>query len=172
MKQDRRFLDLRDPTKYAAFATVRNLVAEYDEDTVRRAFAEVVATGKLRRWSEGYALSKARGVQCPLRASGRRCMGPACAGCAVPVHDHGTLWSHGRKPVAYVAQPYGISPDKFEALAAWCSANGFRCRVDVASSWHFPGGTLLVVLAPAGGRFWSLEWKPAGRRRIRAGGAA
>lgn len=169
---DSRFLDLLDPTKHAAFATVRNLVAEYDDDTVRRAFAEVVAAKKLKRWSDGYSLSAAKGKQCPTRAAGLRCRGETCAGCAVPVADHGTLWSYGRKPVVYVAQPYGISPVKFEALSAWCSTNGFRCRVDVASSWRFPGGSLLVALAPADGRFWSLEWKPAGRRRIRAGGAA
>lgn len=163
MTRARRFLDLRDPTKHAAFATVRNLVAEYDDDVVRRAFAEVTAAKKLKRWSEGYSLSRSKGSQCPIRATGARCRGAgSCPGCAVPVEDAGSLWSHGRKPVTYVAQPYGLNPEKFEALSKWCAENRFRCRLDVASSWHFPGGSMLVVLAPTGGRFWSLEWKASG----------
>jgi len=161
-----RFLDLRDPSQLAAFATVRNLVAEYDEDIVRRAFAEVVSAGKLKRWTEGYRLTPTRGAQCPTRILGARCRPNGCPGCDLPVGDAGTLWSHGRKPVVFVTQPFGISPEKFSRLDGWCSTHRFACRIDAASSWHSPGGSLFVALAPQDGTFWKLEWATPKRKSV------
>lgn len=160
------FLDLRDPTQDAAYRTVRNLVAEYDEDVVRRAFAEVVAPNKLDRWSEGYRLKQVRGRPCPLRIAGRRCPGPKCAGCSVPVSEDASLWSRDGKPIVFVAQPHGISADDFSAMSAWCMALGFSCRIDAISSWRFPGGSLFVVVAPSDGSFWRLSWSVPGRKSV------
>jgi hypothetical protein len=62
-----------------------------------------------------------------------------------PWLDHVAIWNQDGRPALFTSQPYGLSWEALCDLVDYCRQHGLRANVD-ASSWHFPGSTLLITV--------------------------
>jgi hypothetical protein len=61
--------------------------------------------------------------------------------------DHGTRWTRNGRPCVLVGQPYGLTDEDVEELDRLHLDHALRIVVDVRPCWHYPGGTLGVVVS-------------------------
>lgn len=158
----RRFVSKPSPEYRAAVDAVRALLPF--GDLPGRAYAEATAERALEWWqgqSERGRLRQSNGAPCVERLLGKRCRYASDEDhtCQPPGSDHPSLWLLDGKPTLYVTQPYSLSWESLGGIVDFCRARGLEASVSAASSWHFPGWTVAVVIATAEG------WGRVYRRR-------
>lgn len=148
-KKPRVFNSEQLPAYRAAVEALRALPI----DDARRTAAEVVWAEYLRMWKEDHGVHEAhRGHACLTRlVTRRRCSyvayeterGAQCLG--FPGGDHVEAWTRDGEVVAVTSQPYSLNLEQVEELVALCKAHALELSI-TPGSWHFPGGTMLVVV--------------------------
>jgi len=97
------------------------------------------------RWAEARGLSQVKhgnwakliGKQEIVGVPGARYYG------GLPGDDHCSLWVRGKRPMAWVSQPYHLYPDTLRAMLAAADKYGLDFTV-TTGSWWYPGRTLFV----------------------------
>ena len=59
-----------------------------------------------------------------------------------PAQDHTTYWKKDGKPYCVISQPYHVSEEEMESVAALAKAWGFSVVISAAPAWHYPGGVV------------------------------
>lgn len=150
-------IDQSKPENRALLQTMRNLVAEFGTEDVSRAWAEVKAPLREAHWAKKQGLKVSGGSCCVGRVAGRRCSYGEC--CRPPGCDHPSLWNLDGSPAVFVFQPYGLSDEDIQALAAFARDKKLELEIDAQQSWWFPGASVLVALwAPWASKLLHERW--------------
>lgn len=143
---------------------VRGLAATCLDDA-ERAVAEGLCREREKAWRARWknALTRSSRIPCVHALVGRRCGVHDGYGPCFP-SDHTTLWSLGRRPFAYVTQPYGWSTEELTQALAFCQERHLDIEIDADRGWYFPGRALLIVVRRQSWRDEWNAWKQANER--------
>lgn len=151
------------PENDALTRSIHRLISEFGEEDSWRAHCQLVTDKILKGLMEGKGIKPSKGGVCISRVLGKKCVGLRHR-CYPPATDHASLFSIDEKPAVFFSQPYYMSDNELRELDLFCRENGLSFTITADFSWHFPGRTLLVAIAPKEGRYWmTLEERKASR---------
>jgi hypothetical protein len=143
----------RPSAKYRqAVAILRELCESEGADIVNRAFAEVIAEHRKNVFLESFGVTIKKDHHiCFNRLEGmERCSCDSTGGFDSPICDHALEMEKDGKTHSIVAQPYVIFYDDLKKVIEYCDNNDLKMSISAATSWHFPGNTLIVVFTRYG----------------------
>lgn len=125
-----------------AVKCLERLYSEEGLDSVQRAQAEVTSKGIEEILGQDWKYSKAHPAIEKIIGIKRDFWHEL----RVPGEDHSKLLLKGRKPWAFLTEPYGIGWETLQKLVDFCKQHKLAANIDARLSAHFPGQTVAILV--------------------------